>query len=257
MKTSSSIHIKSPEEIAIMRKGGKILADIISELESSLKNKAMLTTKAVDAIVEKLIKERNVIPAFKGYRGFPGCACVSVNEEIVHGIPSDRVINDGDIVSVDVGIIYKDFYADTAVTIAFGEISEELVRLMQVTQDALYTGIDKARSGNHLSDISFAIQQVIEDNELSIVREFVGHGIGKNLHEDPEIPNFGKPGKGPILEEGMVFAIEPMVNLGGWQARTLKDGWTVITQDRRPSAHFEHTVAIGKDGPEILTKLES
>lgn len=252
MKTDKAISIKTQEEIEILREAGKILSGIVGELKGSLTSG--VTTKSVDQLAEELIRSKNVLPAFKGYRGFPGCVCMSVNEEVVHGIPSQRVLKEGDIVSVDVGIIYKNYYSDTAVTVGIGEISKELKNLLDVTEQALYRGIDKARANNHLSDISHAIQVYVESKDLAIVREFVGHGIGRHLHEDPEIPNFGLPGQGPTLKEGMVFAIEPMVNLGSWQTTILEDGWTVVTKDGRPSAHFEHTIVITKNGPEILTK---
>lgn len=255
MTRQSSISIKTKEELAILREGGKILADIVHELKSSLSSG--ITTKEVDEIAERLIVSRNVIPAFKGYRGFPGCVCLSVNHEVVHGIPGDRILKDGDIVSVDVGIIYKDYYSDTAMTVAVGTISPELQKLLDVTQDSLYRGIEEARVHNHLSDISAAIQTYVESNHFSIVKDFVGHGIGKNLHEDPEIPNYGPPHQGPVLKEGMVFAIEPMVNLGRWETKILEDGWTVSTADGKPSAHFEHTIAITEQGPEIFTEYRS
>jgi len=251
MKTKDSIRIKTPQEIDILRKAGKILASIIRELESSLKSG--MTTKDIDAKAESLIRRANVLPAFKGYRGFPGCACVSVNEEVVHGIPGAKVVKNGDVVSIDVGIIHDDYYSDTAVTVAIGKVDEECLKLLEVTRESLYKGIEKACPNNRLSDISSAIQLHVEKNKFSIVRNFVGHGIGRQLHEDPEIPNFGEPNQGPVLKEGMVFAIEPMVNLGRHQTKILSDGWTVVTEDGKPSAHFEHTVAITNKGPEILT----
>lgn len=255
MNKPSSISIKTKDELAILREGGRILAEIVHELSSSLKSG--ITTKEVDESAEKLIAQHKVIPAFKGYRGFPGCVCLSVNHEVVHGIPGDRILKDGDIVSVDVGIIYKDYYSDTAMTLPVGKITPELQKLLSVTQDALYRGIEEARPHNHLSDISAAIQRYVESNNFSIVKDFVGHGIGKNLHEDPEIPNYGPPHQGPVLKEGMVFAIEPMVNLGRWETKILDDGWTVSTADGKPSAHFEHTVAITDAGPEVLTEYRS
>ena len=255
MVKQTAISIKSQEELEIMREAGKILAGVIHELKGVLK--PGVTTLEVDQKAEDLISQAQVIPAFKGYRGFPGCACMSVNHEVVHGIPSDRILKDGDIVSMDVGIIYKDYYADTAVTVAIGNISPELEKLLDVTNTSLYKGIEQAKPENRLSDISAAIQKYVEKFNFSIVKEFVGHGIGKNLHEDPEIPNFGAPHQGPVLKPGMVFAIEPMVNVGSWQTRILDDGWTVATMDGKPSAHFEHTVAITADGPEILTECKS
>ena len=252
MKTTSSISIKTAQEIAILRDAGKILAEISEDLKRSLREG--ITTREVDQVAEKLIRQRAVVPAFKGYRDFPGCVCISVNEEVVHGVPGNRLLRAGDIVSLDVGIIHKGYYSDTALTVGIGMIRDALKKLLDVTSQSLDKGIEQARAGNHLSDISHAIQAFVEANHFSIVRDFVGHGIGKSLHEDPEIPNFGPAHNGPILKEGMVFAIEPMVNMGTWQTRISGDGWTVVTQDGAPSAHFEHTVAIMAKGPEILTR---
>lgn len=252
MKASGQIKIKSPEEIEILRQAGKILASIIKELSCSLKSG--MTTAQVDAIGEKLIAKHKVKPAFKGYRGFPACTCVSVNQQVVHGIPGSRILKEGDIVSLDVGIIHKDYYSDTAATVGLGEIRPELTKLLETTREALYKGIAQAKANHHLSDISHAIQAFVEAKKFSVVRDFVGHGIGRNLHEEPEIPNFGPPHKGPVLKPGMVFAIEPMVNLGSWQTRIADDGWTVETADGEPSAHFEHCVVITETGPEILTQ---
>ena len=253
MKTTNLISIKTAQEIAILRDAGKILAEIVEDLKRSLKEG--ITTGEVDQVAEKLIRQRGVVPAFKGYRDFPGCVCVSVNEEVVHGVPGNRLLRSGDIVSLDVGIIHKDYYSDIALTAEIGIVRDALKKLLEVTSQSLYKGIEQARVGNHLSDISHVIQTFVEANHFSIVRDFVGHGIGKNLHEDPEIPNFGPAHNGPILKEGMVFAIEPMVNMGTWQTRILDDGWTVVTQDGQPSAHFEHTVAIASQGPEIFTRI--
>ncbi|MBP9853508.1 MAG: type I methionyl aminopeptidase [Candidatus Omnitrophica bacterium] len=252
MNKQSTINIKTKEELRILREAGKILAGIVQELKSSLKSG--ITTKEVDLIAERLIAKQNVIPAFKGYRGFPGCACISVNHEVVHGIPSERILKNGDIVSLDVGIIHNKYYSDTAVTVGIGTIEPIHQKLLDVTKESLHRGIKQALVNNHLSDISAAIQSYVEANKFSIVKDFVGHGIGRNLHEDPEIPNYGPPHQGPILKEGMVFAIEPMVNVGSWQTKILDDGWTVSTVDGKPSAHFEHTIAIMNNGPEILTQ---
>lgn len=246
------ITIKTPEEIEILRQAGKRLAAIIKDLSCSLKTG--MTTQQVDATAEKLIAGQNVRPAFKGYRGFPGCICISVNEEVVHGIPGKKMIEDGDLVKIDVGIIHKEYYADTALTVGVGEIGPYLQSLLDVTRDSLYKGIAQAKPGNHLTDISHAVQTHAEKNKFSVVRDFVGHGIGRSLHEEPEIPNFGPPHCGPVLMSGMVLAIEPMVNVGTWQTRILDDGWTVVTLDGKPSAHFEHTVAVTENGPEILTE---
>ena len=253
MKTTNLISIKTAQEIAILRDAGKILAEIVEDLKRSLKEG--ITTGEVDQVAEKLIRQRGVVPAFKGYRDFPGCVCVSVNEEVVHGVPGNRLLRSGDIVSLDVGIIHKDYYSDIALTAEIGIVRDALKKLLEVTSQSLYKGIEQARVGNHLSDISHVIQTFVEANRFSIVRAFVGHCIGKNLHEGPEIPNFGPAHNGPILKEGMVFAIEPMVNMGTWQTRILDDGWTVVTQDGQPSAHFEHTVAIASQGPEIFTRI--
>ena len=253
MKATNSISLKTQEELRILREAGRILSVIIKELKCSLT--AGVTTKEVDAAAERLMKEYGVTAAFKGYRGFPGWVGVSVNEEVVHGIPGSRLLKEGDIVSLDVGIVHNDYYADTAVTVGIGNISAELQRLLDVTYQALYKGIEQVREDNHLSDISHAIQEFVESHHFSIVRDFVGHGIGRRLHEDPEIPNYGPPHNGPLLKEGMVLAIEPMVNAGVWQTRILEDGWTVVTQDGKPSAHFEHTVAVTARGPEILTRI--
>ena len=213
-----------------------------------------MTTQEIDCKAEALIGEHRVRPAFKGYRGFPGCICISINNEVVHGIPGKRLVKDGDIVSIDIGIVADHYFSDTAFTMGFGEISVDLKKLLEVTKESLDKGIQQALVGHHLSDISCAIQEYVEAHHFAVVRDFVGHGIGRALHEDPEIPNYGPPYMGPLLEEGMVFAIEPMVNMGTWQTEVLKDGWTVVTKDGKPSAHFEHTVAIMKSGPEILTK---
>ena len=246
------ITLKTPEEIEILRQAGKKLSLILKALSRSLKSG--ITTEQVDAIAEKLIASHGAQPAFKGYRGFPGCICISVNQEVVHGIPGEKVINEGDLVKLDVGIIYKNYYADTALTVGVGKINAQLQNLLDVTKESLYKGIAQARVNNHLSDISHAVQTYAESNNFSIVRDFVGHGIGRSLHEEPEIPNFGPPHCGPVLTAGMVLAIEPMVNVGTWQTKILNDGWTVVTIDGKPSAHFEHTVAITNSGPEILTE---
>jgi len=253
MKTSQGIRIKSTNEVDILRKAGKILSSIVVQLQGSLTSG--MSTKDIDLKAEELIRKNKVISAFKGYRGFPGVACISVNEAVVHGIPDKRIIvKDGDIVSLDTGIIYEGYYSDTAVTVAIGRIDTEVQRLLDVTQASLARGIEQARVGNRLSDISFAVQSFVEMHGFSVVRDFVGHGIGQKLHEEPEIPNYGRPGQGPVLQEGMVFAIEPMVNLGTHRTRVLSDGWTVVTEDGKPSAHFEHTIVITAKGPEILTK---
>ena len=251
MKTSQGIRIKSANEVDILRKAGKILSSIVIQFQSSLTSG--ISTKDIDLKAEELVRQNKVTAAFKGYHGFPGVACVSVNEVVVHGIPDSRIIKNGDIVSLDIGIIHEGYYSDTAVTVPVGNISPEIRRLLDVTQASLFRGIEQARPGNRLSDISFAVQSFVEMHGFSVVRDFVGHGIGRQLHEDPEIPNYGRAGQGPVLAEGMVFAIEPMVNMGGHRTKTLSDGWTVVTEDGKPSAHFEHTIVITAQGPEILT----
>lgn len=251
MRPTGAISIKTPQELQVLREAGKILSAIIQELKCSLKSGA--TTREIDSEAQKLIRRHGVLPAFKGYRGFPGCICISVNEQVVHGIPGERRLREGDLVSLDVGIIHKSYYSDTALTVGIGPIEAAAQQLLDVTLEALHRGIEAARVDNHLSDISHAIQQFVEANRFSVVRDFVGHGIGRSLHEEPEIPNFGPPHTGPVLQEGMVLAIEPMVNAGTWQTKILNDGWTVVTQDGKPSAHFEHTVAVMAGGPEILT----
>ena len=249
---SKTIEIKTLKEIELLEEAGRILSLIVKDLRCSLR--IGMTTQEIDRKVEELMASYRVVPAFKGYRGFPGASCISVNEEVVHGIPGKRVVKEGDIVSIDIGIMAHDYFSDTAFTVGFGDIAPELKRLLDVTREALYKGIEQAVVGRHLCDISFAIQDYVESEHFSVVRDFVGHGIGRMLHEYPEVPNFGPPHTGPLLKEGMVLAIEPMVNMGTWQTEILQDGWTVVTKDRRPSAHFEHTVAITKSGPKILTE---
>jgi methionyl aminopeptidase len=202
---------------------------------------------------KRLLAEQGAVPSFKGYRGYPSSTCISINEVVVHGIPGERVIEAGDIVGIDLGAIVDGWHGDSAVTLPVGEVSDEARRLMRVTREALFRGIAEAKVGNRLSDISHAIQQFAERHGYSVVRDLVGHGIGSQMHEDPQVPNFGKPGRGIALEEGMTLAIEPMVNAGMYEVESLRDGWTVVTRDRKLSAHFEHTVAIRAAGPEILT----
>lgn len=235
-----------------MREAGRILAAIIRDLKGSLKSG--VATRDIDREAESLIARHKVKPAFKGYRGFPASVCLSINEEVVHGIPSERVLKNGDVVSLDVGIVHNNYFSDTAVTVAIGDVDPRLKKLIEVTEASLYKGIAEAKVNNHLTDISHAVQIFVEANNFSVVRDFVGHGIGRMLHEEPEIPNFGEPHSGPVLKEGMVLAIEPMVNVGSWHTKILNDGWTVVTADGKPSAHFEHTIAITAQGPEILTK---
>ena len=230
---------------------GKILAKILQRLGDFIR--IGVSTSEIDQLAERLIRKEKVLPAFKGYNGFPANICTSVNEEIVHGIPGHRRLVEGDIISLDLGINYKGYFSDAAITQAVGRVNSGIEKLINVTQDALFEGIKEARMNNHLSDISYAIQNYVEKQGLSVVRQFVGHGIGHNLHEDPQVPNYGLPHQGELLKCGMVFAIEPMVNMGTWDARILDNGWTAVTKDGLPSAHFEHTVAITENGPEILT----
>ncbi|NLY29920.1 MAG: type I methionyl aminopeptidase, partial [Firmicutes bacterium] len=213
-----------------------------------------ITTASLDALAEEFIRDHNAIPAFKGYNGYPASICVSVNEEVVHGIPGARVLKGGDIVSIDIGVVVDGFYGDMARTYPVGEISEEAKRLISVTETALKKGIAAAVVGNRISDIGHAVQSCVEAHGMSVVRDFVGHGIGRNMHEEPQIPNFGRPGYGPRLKPGMVLAIEPMVNVGGWEVVVLSDNWTVVTADRSLSAHFEDTVAVTEGGPLVLTQ---
>ncbi len=246
------IVLRSADEIAMIGKAGAILAATLEKLGKYAK--PGVQTKELDRIARDEILKRNGYPAFKGYRGFPGNICVSLNETVVHGIPSERKLKAGDIVSIDVGVRFRDYYADAAVTLGVGEVSEDAARLIEVTRNALYIGIEKAQPGRHLSDVSHEIQKFIEANSFSVVRALVGHGIGTAIHEEPEVPNFGKPGLGPLLEPGMVLAIEPMVNAGTFEVETLDDGWSIVTKDRRLSAHFEHTIAITQKGALVLTK---
>jgi len=246
------IPLRSEKELALMRKSGRILAKIMQRLERQVS--AGITTKEIDRMAEDLVHEENAVPAFKGYKGFPATICASVNEEIVHGIPGMRKLNEGDIVGIDLGISYEGYFSDIAVTVPIGNIDASLRKLINVTKESLAAGIREASVNNHLYDISSAIQRYVESHGFSVVRQFVGHGIGRNLHEEPEIPNFGRPHEGPVLKTGMVFAIEPMVNMGGWESRILDNGWTAVTNDGLPSAHFEHTIAITENGPEILTR---
>ncbi|HQQ05996.1 MAG TPA: type I methionyl aminopeptidase [Candidatus Omnitrophota bacterium] len=245
------IPVKSPQDLAVMRSAGKILADILRAVQQAIK--AGVTTGELDRCAARLMESAKVESAFLGYRGYPGTVCVSINDEVVHGIPGSRLIREGDIVSLDMGIRYKGFYSDAAVTVPVGNAPPDAKRLIDVTRKSLSAGIRQMRAGNRLSDISHAIQQCAEQTGYGVVRQFVGHGIGVALHEDPEIPNFGMKGRGPVLTEGMVFAIEPMINQGTWECEVLDDGWTAVTADGKLSAHWEHTVALTEKGAEILT----
>jgi methionyl aminopeptidase len=247
------IPLKSESELDKMRKAGKIIAGIMRELQKVIKPGLM--TSEIDLFAEELIARAKVKPAFKGYKGYPATVCTSINEEIVHGLPSDRKLKEGDLIKIDIGITYDGYFVDMAASFPVGKINAQRKRLLDVTRDSLAQGIRQARADKHLYDISYAIQNYVEGHGFSVVRQFVGHGIGKQLHEEPEIPNFGKPHQGPALKNGMVFAIEPMVNLGTWESEIEDNGWTAVTKDKQPSAHFEHTVAITPHGPEILTQL--
>lgn len=247
------ITLKSKDEIEIMRQAGRIVAETLAMVGENIK--AGMTTKELDTLIEDFIRSKNATPAFLNYQGFPASACISIDEEVVHGIPGKRVIHDGNIVSVDVGSIFEGFYGDSARTFAIGQISEDKAKLMECTEKSLFSGIDKARNGNKLGQISAAVQEVAEKEGYGVVRQLVGHGIGRAMHEDPQVPNYGSPAEGPELKVGMVIAIEPMINCGTYQVKTMPDGWTIVTADGRPSAHFEHTVAITENGPDILTVL--
>lgn len=245
------IIVKKPDELAAMRISGRKTATILHKVAAKVA--PGVTTKELDEYAAELALQEDGSCAFYGYHGFSGHICSSINEEVVHGVPGRRVIRDGDVVSIDFGLVYGGFVGDTAMTVAAGAIDPEWQRLLDVTKQSLDAAIAKAIEGNRLSDISNAVQVVAESAGFSVVREFVGHGIGREMHEDPQIPNYGPPGRGPVLKTGMTFAIEPMINLGTHKTETLSDGWTVVTKDRSPSAHFEHTVAVGKQRAEILT----
>jgi len=246
------IPLKSEEDLKVLREAGKILGSMMKKIERFVK--AGITTADIDCLAQGLAVAESVMPAFKGYRGYPAVVCTSVNEEIVHGIPGDKKLKDGDIISIDLGINHQGYFCDAAITVGVGKINPRAKKLIDITKISLSEGIKKAKENNYLTDISYAIQSYVEKNGFSVVRQFVGHGIGRSLHEEPEIPNFGRPHQGPLLKNGMVLAIEPMVNMGTWESETLSDGWTAVTKDRQLSAHFEHTIALTCNGPEILTK---
>jgi methionyl aminopeptidase len=253
MHTHSVIIIKSPREIEQLKKSNAIVAEVFQKLKKAIV--PGITTKELDQIAEEMILSRGAIPAFKGYRGFPATLCISINEEVVHGIPGQRRLKEGDIVSLDLGAILNGYFGDAAITLPVGELDLVAKRLLEVTEKALYIGIDQVKVGNRLFDISYAIQTWVESHGFSVVKDFVGHGIGKDLHEEPQIPNFGSPNQGPRLEKGMVFALEPMVNEGTYGVRILSDGWTVVTADGKRSAHFEHSIVINDGGAEVLSVL--
>jgi methionyl aminopeptidase len=253
MHTNRVIILKSPREIEQLKRANAIAAEVLERLKEKVKPGA--TTQELDGIAEETIFSKGASPAFKGYRGYPKTICASINEEVVHGIPGQRKLKEGDILSLDVGVNFHGYYGDAALSLPVGEVDPPARKLLEVTERALYIGIDVAKVGNRLFDISYAIQEWVEKHGFSVVRDFVGHGIGKSLHEDPQIPNFGSPHQGPRLEKGMVFALEPMVNEGTYEVRILADGWTVVTADGKRSAHFEHTIAILDGGAEILSVL--
>lgn len=250
------IFIKTKKEIDYIKKSNQIVAETLQLLKNHVK--AGVTTLELDAIAEDYILSNDAAPAFKGYsqgraNGFPNSICTSINEEVVHGIPSNRVLKDGDIISIDIGVIKDHYYGDAAITVAVGEISEEKKHLMEVTEKSLYLGIQQAKAKNRIGDISFAVQEFVEQNGFSIVRDLCGHGVGRHLHEDPQIPNFGKKNTGPLIRNSMTIAIEPMVNAGTYKVNVRSDGWTVVSADSSPAAHFEHTIAIIDGKPEILS----
>lgn len=248
------IILKSPEEIEKIAESCRVVADTIEAI--GLMIRPGLTTREVEIFADAHIRKLGGVPAFKGYRGYPASICTSVNDEVIHGIPSKRFLQEGDILSIDLGVYKDGFYGDGAVTVPVGQIVPTLEKLLRVTEESLYIGIRNAIVGNRVSDISYAVQRHVESNGFSVVKAFVGHGIGRELHEDPQIPNFGPPGRGPRLVEGMTLAVEPMVNLGGHEVLVLDDGWTAVTADGKPSAHFEHTVLVTTEAPRILTKRE-
>lgn len=247
------IKIKTPLEISKMQVANQIVAEALAEITAYVKPD--IETLELDALAEEICRRRKVKPAFKNYRGYPSSICVSINDEIVHGIPSHRRINAGDLVSIDFGVRYDGYFGDAAVTFAVGQISDTAEKLMKATEEALYAGIAKVAIGNRLSDVSHAVQSTVESYGFSVIRDFVGHGIGRSLHEDPQIPNYGSPGHGPVLQPGMTLAIEPMVSAGRWEISVMPDGWTAITKDGSLAAHYEHTVALTEKGVLILSKL--
>ena len=246
-----AIHIKSDHEINLMREAALILIEAHELVAKHIR--VGVTTKELDQVAEKFIKSKNAYPSFLNYNGYPASACISINEEVVHGIPSKRKLQDGDIVSVDLGVYYKGYHSDAARTYAVGEISSDKLKLMKVTEESFFEGLKYAKPGYHLNDISSAIGAYAQKHGYGVVRDLVGHGIGKQLHEEPQVPNYNTPRRGPKLQKGMVLAIEPMINMGTWQVRVLDDDWTFVTRDGSPSAHYENTVVITDDIPEILT----
>jgi methionyl aminopeptidase len=245
---------KSKRELEKMRASGRLVGQVLAHLRTLVE--PGITTMEVDRAAEKMIRDAGALPTFKGYNGFPYSICASVNEQIVHGFPSHYKLKDGDIFSIDVGVTLEGFVGDTATTVAVGNVSEDRLRLIRITQECLERAIEQCRPGRHLGDIGWAVQEHAEANGYSVVRDYVGHGIGRRMHEDPQIPNYGRPGLGPKIKSGYVFAVEPMVNLGSHHTKVLSDGWTVVTVDGQPSAHVEHTIAITDEGPEVLTLVQ-
>lgn len=248
------INIKSAREIALMVEGGKILRELILKLGDKIE--PGISTRQLDGLAEEFIKRRKATPVFKGYKGFPASICTSVNEVVIHGIPGEYELREGDIIGIDVGLLYKEYITDTAYTFSIGKINRLKQKLIDVTRESLFEAIEKAREGNRLSDISNAVQTYVEARGFSVVREFCGHGVGRELHEEPAVPNYGRPGRGPVLTAGMTIAIEPMINAGTPEVEIQEDGWTVLTKDRKPSAHYEHTIAIMPEGKEALIITE-
>ncbi|MDW7729448.1 MAG: type I methionyl aminopeptidase [Bacillota bacterium] len=248
------IKLKSAREINLMRDAGKIVAEVLAEMEKAIREG--VTTAMLDKIAEKIIRKNGAEPAFLGYHNFPASICTSINNEVVHGIPGLRRLKEGDIISIDVGTRLKGYYGDAAATFHVGKISPEARKLIDVTRTSLQKAIDTMQVGKRLSDLSHTVQVYVEHNHLSVVRNYVGHGIGQEMHEEPQVPNFGLPGRGPVMQQGIVLAIEPMVNIGTWEVKVLNDQWTVVTADGSLSAHFEHTVALGDNGPEVLTSSD-
>lgn len=247
------IILKSPEEIEMMAQACSLVAKTLDYVGNMIR--PGITTRKIEQAAEEYIRSNDATPAFKGYRGYPATICASVNNEVIHGIPSDRVLEEGDILGVDLGVYKRGFYGDAAYTFPVGRTEPETERLLRVAEAALYIGIENALPDKRVSDISYAIQSYVESNGFAVVRVFVGHGIGRSLHEDPQVPNFGQPGRGQRLKPGMTLAIEPMVNAGGYEVVVLNDGWTAVTMDGQLSAHFEHTIAVTEDQPRILTQL--
>jgi methionyl aminopeptidase len=245
---------KSRKEIDKMRAAGQLVGSVLRELRRMAA--PGVTTLEINDAADKMIRDGGAYPTFKGYNGFPYSICASVNEQVVHGFPSKYELKEGDIFSIDVGATLEGFVGDTATTVPIGNVSEDLLKLIRVAEESLQLAIDKCRAGNHLGDIGSVVQQHAESHGYSVVRDYVGHGIGRRMHEDPQIPNYGKPGKGPKIRTGYVFAVEPMINIGSHHTKTLPDGWTVVTVDGKPSAHVEHTIAVTEEGPEVLTLVK-